>query len=297
MNANNGLGALLAATDLSAPARHAVERAALVARAAGARLDLLHVAEFSRLDELRRLVAGLPADIDARMREQTQMLVDALAATVREREGVDARTHVAAGPLLKSIVDTAAALDADLLVLGARGASMLRRLALGSTAARLLDGFGRPMLVVKRVPAAPYRCVLVPVDFSDASLPALQLARAVAPGARIVPMHAYEAPFEGKLRVASVEERHLEAYRAHARAEAQARMVDLCQRAGLPASPGAYALAHGSPPERILAQEDDQDCDLIVMGRQGQSRLEDLFLGSVSRRILAESEADVLVIP
>ena len=41
---------LLAATDLSAPARHAVDRAALVARAAGARLDLLHVAAFSRLD-------------------------------------------------------------------------------------------------------------------------------------------------------------------------------------------------------------------------------------------------------
>lgn len=297
MNPTNRLARLLAATDLSAPARHAVERAALVARATGARLDLLHVAAFSRLDELRRLVAGLPGDVDARMREQTQMFVDALAATVRERYGVEAATHVAAGPLLKSVAETTASLDADLLVLGARGASMLRHLVLGSTAARLLDGFARPMLVVKRAPAAPYRCVLVPVDFSEASLPALQLALAVAPGARIVPMHAYEAPFEGKLRVAGVEEEYLEEYRTNARAEAQAAMSDLCERAGLPSAEGLQVLVHGSPSERILALEDEYDCDLIVMGRQGQSEVEDLLLGSVSRRILAESEADVLVLP
>lgn len=297
MNPTPKLERLLAATDLSAPARHAVERAALVALAAGARLDLLHVASFSPLDELRRLVASVPADAEARLHEQTRMLVDALAATVRERHGVDAGTHVASGPLLQSIADTAAKLDTDVLVLASRGASMLRHLALGATAARLLDGFGRPMLVVKRAPAAAYRSVLVPVDFSEASLPALQLARAIAPGARIVPMHAYEAPFEGKLKVAGVEDHYLDEYRQAAHAEAHAAMVELCQRAGLPDTVAQHVLVHGAPSERILAQEDEQDCDLIVMGRQGQTEVEDVLLGSVSRRILAEAEADVLVLP
>ena len=297
MNPAKPLQRLLAATDLSAPARHAVERAALVARATGARLDVLHVAAFSGLDELRRLVANLPADIDARMREQTQMLMDALAATIRDRYGVEAASHVASGPLLKSISDSPLAQSADLLVLGARGGSMLRHLVLGSTAARLLDGFGRPMLVVKRAPAAGYRCVLVPVDFSETSLPAIQMAMAVAPGARIVPMHAYEAPFEGKLRYAGVEDHYLQEYRNQALAEAQGLMKALCEKAGLPMTPDSPVLAHGSPAGRILAQEDEQDCDLIVMGRQGQGQVADLLLGSVSRRILAESEADVLVLP
>jgi nucleotide-binding universal stress UspA family protein len=295
VNTTPSLQRLLAATDLSAPARHAVERAALVAKAAGARLDLVHVAPFSRLDELRRLVAGLPADVDAKVREQTQMLVDALAATVRERHGVEATTHVATGPLLPSVTELAAQVNAGLLVLGARGSSMLRHLVLGSTAARLLDGFGRPMLVVKRAAAGPYRRVLVPVDFSETSLPAVQLARAVAPDARIAVMHAYEAPFEGKLRFAGVEEDYLEEYRRAAHAEARDRMADLCRRAGL--DDGAQLLVHGAAAERILAQEDEQDCDLIVMGRQGQSAVEDLLLGSVSRRVLAESDSDVLVIP
>jgi nucleotide-binding universal stress UspA family protein len=288
---------LLAATDLSAPARHAVQRAALVAQATGARLDLLHVGAFSRLDELRRLVRNVPVDVEARIREQTQMLMDALAAKVRERYGVEAATQVHGGPLLKSIADAAAAIDGDLVVLGARGASMLRHVVLGSTAARLLDGFDRPMLVVKRAAVTAYRCVLVPVDFSETSLPAVQMAQAVAPGARIVLMHAYEAPFEGKLRYAGIEEEYLKDYREQARAEAQASMAALCDRAGLPADMRVEVLAHGSPSERILAEEDEQDCDLIVIGRQGQTPVEDMLLGSVSRRVLAESDADVLVLP
>jgi universal stress protein E len=293
----NALKRLLAATDLSSPARHAVERAALVARATGAQLDLVHVAPLSRFDELRRLVTGLPQDVALRMQEQTQVLLDALATTIRERHGIGAATHVATGPLLKAIGDAAAGLEADLLVLGARGSSMLRHLILGSTAARLIDGFGRPMLVVKRAPAADYRCVLVPVDFSDASLPALQLARAVAPDARLLLMHAYEAPFEGNLSMAGVDDHYLQEYRDRARGEAQARMADLCERARLPEQGIFHVFFHGSAAPRILEQEDNEDCDLIVMGRQGQSHTEDLLLGSVSRRVLAEAEADVLVMP
>jgi len=288
---------LLAATDLSAPSRHAVERAALVARAAGAQLDLVHVATSARLDELRRLVANLPPEITQRIREQIDMLVGALAATVRERHGVSVTTHVASGALLKAIEDTARAVDADLLVLGARGSSMLRHLVLGSTAARLVSGFSRPLLVVKRAPAAEYRRVLVPVDFSNASLPAVRLARAVAPQGRLILMHAYEAPFAGKLRLAGIEEQYLDEYRRRAHAEAQEQMAALCQGAGLPAGAAASVLVHGTAAQQILELEDDEDCDLIVVGRQGKSRVEDLLLGSVTRRLLAESDADVLVVP
>lgn len=45
---------LLAATDLSAPARHPAERAALVAKDAGATLRLLHVVSDPATDAVRR---------------------------------------------------------------------------------------------------------------------------------------------------------------------------------------------------------------------------------------------------
>lgn len=289
---------LLAATDLSAPARHALERAALVARATGAQLDLVHVAPaYSRLDEMRRLVANLPPEVEQRIREQTEMIVAAQAGSVRERHGIAITTHVVEGSLLKAIEDTAAAIDADLLVLGARGSSTLRRMILGSTAVRLVTRFSRPLLVVKRTAAAAYRRVLVPVDFSQASLPSVELACAAAPGALLVLMHAYELPFEGKLWYAGVGDRYIDEYRRRAAAEAQARMAGLSGSAALPPEASTAVVVHGPPAQRILEQEDEQDCDLIVVGRQGQSRAEDVLLGSVSRRVLSESEADVLLVP
>lgn len=292
------LNRLLAATDFSAPARHAVERAALVARAAGARLDLVHVAAaYSGVDELRRLVANLPADVAMRIREQTEMLMGALATTVRERDGVIATTHVVDGPVVSAIEQAATALGADLLVLGARGSSTLRHLVLGSTAARLISRCTRPLLVVKRTAVTEYRRVLVPVDFSHASLPAVRLAHAIAPGARLILLHAYEAPFEGKMWFAGVHREYIEEYRQAARAEAQDGMARLGAAAGLPPGIEVPVLVHGAAVQRILEQEDNDDCDLIVLGRQGQGQLGDMLLGSVSRRVLAESESDVLVVP
>jgi nucleotide-binding universal stress UspA family protein len=288
---------LLAATDLSAPARHAVERAARVARAAGAALELVHVGSDARVTELRRLVAGLPQEVTERVREQEQMLVEALAATLEQRYGVKAGARVVEGTVPAALAAAADATAADLLVVGVRGNSVLRRFVLGSTAERLVGSFARPMLVVKRAPAADFCSVLVPVDFSAASLPALRMAHAVSPAGRIVPMHAYEAPFEGSLFRAGVEEKYLQHYRDRARAEAQERMVALIQESGVPAEQVMPVLVHGPASVRILEQEQEQDVDLIVIGRQGQGPVDDMLLGSVSRRVLAEADADVLVLP
>jgi len=37
------------------------------------------------------------------------------------------------------------------------------------------------------------------------------------------------------------------------------------------------------------------DCDLIVLGKHGESMVEELLLGSVTKQVLAESQGDVLV--
>ena len=58
------LKCLLAATDLSAPARHAVEQAALVSRETGASLDLLHMANFIPLERLRQLMLESPEELE-----------------------------------------------------------------------------------------------------------------------------------------------------------------------------------------------------------------------------------------
>ena len=45
----------------------------------------------------------------------------------------------------------------------------------------------------------------------------------------------------------------------------------------------------------VLEQEQAFDCDLIVMGKHGKNLLEELIVGSVTKKVLAESQCDVLV--
>ncbi|MFL6661263.1 MAG: universal stress protein [Rhizobacter sp.] len=287
---------VLAATDLSAPARHAADRAASLAHGIGASLALVHVAPTPALDSVRRFVTGVPEDLPERWLAETDAALRALAGALEARHGVAASIHLASGSLLGEIARAAEVTAADLIVLGARGSSFVRHLVLGSTAERLVAWCTRPMLVVKQVPHTPYRSVLVPVDFSAASLPALRLASAVAPGARIRVLHAFEAPFEGKLRQAGIKERLLREYRQGTESEARAQMSALGRQPGAPVGADALLL-HGNAVGMILEQEQELDCDLIVIGKRGESRLEDLFLGSVTRRVLADSQCDVLVSP
>jgi len=288
---------VLAATDLSAPARHAADRAASLARTLGATLDLVHVAQTPPLEWLAGVVDGLPRDLPQRWAADAEAALDALAAALQRRHGIGVGVHLATGALLGEIARVADATSADLIVLGARGASFVRHLVLGSTAERLVSTATRPMLVVKQMAHAPYASVLVPVDFSPASPVALQCAGAVAPGARLRALHAFEAPFEGKLRNAGVRERVLRAYRTGAERDARERMAALRVESGPMQGGGSALILHGGAVLRILEQEQEDDCDLIVVGKRGESRLADFFLGSVTRRVLAESRADVLVVP
>lgn len=286
---------LLSATDLSAPARHAAERAALVAMETGAELDLLHVASLAPLEKMRRLIADIPAELEQRVLDTAREELRELAAALLEHHGVAANVRVVAGALIQELENRADALPADLIVFGARGASFMRHMMLGSTAERMIGKASRPMLVVKQAAHEKYRKLLVPVDFSAASLPAIRNALAIAPGAEIVLLHVFEVPFEGKLQFAGIDEETLLHYRIAAQREAMQKLQTLRDEAGLSPQLSRLSVLHGEPSLRIIEQEQEQDCDLIVMGRYGERVIEELLLGSVSRQVLTWSQCDVLV--
>lgn len=286
---------LLAASDLSAPARHAADRAAMLARQTKASLELVHVASLAPLEKLRRLVNAVPATLEQQLLDTSSEALHELAEALSRHHSVTIRAHVANGAVLPELGKQAAALAADLVVLGARGASFMRHLLLGSTAERMVSSARRPMLVVKQAAHERYRTVLVPVDFSASSLPAVQLAQAVAPDAVIVLLHVFEVPFEGKLKYAGVDDDTIEYYRVAARQDALQRLQGFCDAVGLDAGRARCLALQGTPLLQIMEQEQEQDCDLIVMGKHGESMLEDLLLGSVTKHVLTESQCDVLI--
>jgi nucleotide-binding universal stress UspA family protein len=291
----NRLTQILAPTDFSGPSRHAVERAARLAREHGARLHLLHVVHAGALESLRALL-GNDTALEPELLLDASRRLEALAADVRDDEhGPGVETSLRSGSVLTEVDGQADAIGAELVVLGARGAGFVRRIALGTTAERLLRTTRRPLLVVKQKAHEPYRRVLVPVDFSASSAAAIALARRIAPAAHLVLLHAYEVPFETRMRMAGVDTQRIEAYRAQARQSAHLRLHEAAAAAGLRPGQWQPCLVMQDPSLAIVEQEQADDCDLIVIGKQGASRVEDFLLGSVTKHVLAEAAGDVLV--
>ncbi|KPK32042.1 MAG: hypothetical protein AMK70_11290 [Nitrospira bacterium SG8_35_1] len=56
-------------------------------------------------------------------------------------------------------------------------------------------------------------------------------------------------------------------------------------------------MTQGEPYEKIVHVADDENCDLIVMGRRGKHQLERELVGSVTARVIGYTLKDVLVVP
>ncbi len=287
------LTSILAATDFSEHSRAAVERAARLAKEQAAALRLLHVVSSSSLDDLRNMMRGSAA-VEHSVLEEARASLHDTATTLAHTTGVPPTEEVATGQIIATI--RAAAEEADLLVIGARGTNPLRDLMLGTTAERLLRTCRRPALVVKCAPKGTYGRVIVPVDFSSYSAPALAVAGLVAPHAHISVLHAFRVPFEARLHIAGAADDTIRRYCDEQRQEAALRIDRLMTECLPDVSHRTCLIERGDPSPVILAQALAQTADLIVLGKQGRSRAEELFLGSVTRHILAGSTCDVLVV-
>jgi nucleotide-binding universal stress UspA family protein len=280
------LRSILVTTDFSEHAQRAALRAGLLARELGVRRAvLLHAAPQAAFAAAG--AAGARRALRARLAQ--------LAHAVKARTGANLAPRLARGLVLDTLTHVAARFD--LVVIGAQGQHPVRDFALGSTAERLLRRIHRPVLVVRRRPARAYRQVLVPVDFSADSRAALALAAGLAPRAELNVLHAFEVPFEGKLRFAGVAEENVLSFRQQAREQARRDMDALLAGRGLPAARLTRHIAHGYAPALIARAREDIGADLVAVGKHGRSALEDLLLGSVTLHTLAMADCDVLVVP
>lgn len=84
-------------------------------------------------------------------------------------------------------------------------------------------------------------------------------------------------------------------YRDQMRYEAQAQLARLAQQAGLVTGSWVPLVVNGYAPAHVLEQEEEQDVDLIVLGKHGQGMIESLLLGSTTKHVLSASRCDVLV--
>jgi nucleotide-binding universal stress UspA family protein len=135
--------------------------------------------------------------------------------------------------------------------------------------------------------------ILVPVDFSDCSLDALEYAAVVAQRGRAALrlLHVLE-PVSYGLDFTLLHT----AKREHAREAAAARLKDLVSAltaAGLTAD---FELRGGLPSDSILEAARSYEADLIAMGTHGRRGLSHTFCGSVAESVLRRGQSPVLTV-
>jgi nucleotide-binding universal stress UspA family protein len=287
---------ILAATDLSNSSLHAVDRGFVLAQTTGARYTVIHALGIDALAPLRELFGANNAAITQKIVDETREELRGIVGQAERNRGIAAGIRLEEGQATAAISAFADADHADLLLLGAHGAGFLQRVLLGSTASRLLRKSRCPVLVVKQAAQDSYRRILITIDFSPASRTAIDLARTLAPHAHLLLLHVFEVPFEGKMQYAGVGEDIIFQYRIEARERALHQLHELAENAGLTTLDYTVLVLQGDATRQIIEQEEQHDCDLIVTGKHGTHVTEELLLGSVAKRVLAESGSDVLIV-
>ena len=298
---------ILCPIDFSEHSRRALDHAVAIARWYEAAVTVLHV--FSPVTVAA--VGAAPMVFEPMVLapvDRDRLLADTRAfAAAESAPGVAIEAVIREGSTATEILEQAASMRADLLVIGTHGRSGFDRLLVGSVAEKVLRKASCPVLTVPKglpdaVPSGPvlYKRILCPVDFSDSSLHALKYATSMAQEAdgQLTVLHVVAHEFENAADMASmvsdagitigsfVKQRE-EALRRRLQ-EAVATAPEFCSVESL--------ITHGKPWREVLRIAAERQSDLIVMGVQGRGAADLLFFGSTTQHVVREASCPVLTL-
>ena len=291
---------ILLATDCSPQAEAAEVYACTLAELWRASMTVVNVLEFAPGMNPEYPVNRLY--LAEMMKQATRALAELKARSVNR--GISVQTNIATGIPSQQILAVAEAEDVDLIVVGTLGKTGLKHVLLGSTAERVIRASPCPVLAVRAEwseterggdgsgPAAIKR-ILVPVDFSDCSLDALEYAAVLAQRAKasVTLLHVLEPVSYGldfTLTIPGSRARKKEAV-----AERLAGVVSALQALKVKAE---YVIRGGLPNDSTLETARTISADMIIMGTHGRRGLSHALYGSVAESVLRNSRCPVLTV-
>jgi len=293
---------ILYTTDFSPSADRALDYAYDFARRSGAQLHLFHAVSLPEPDPRAR-ESGFPGATELRRyrAEVARAAVEDLLVD-HATEGLDVQRELREGYTARTtILDYAREIDADLIVQGSQGRTGMERLRLGSVAEQVVRHAPCPVLTVRGgledeadVSPAALGEILVPVDFSPHTRPALVLARALAE-LYAVPLHLFhslEIPsqptFYPPISDWSQEERLLEL--------ARRELAELAER-HLGAGPAVEtSVAIGRASLETVRTAKQNGAGLVVISTHGDRGLKRFLLGSTAERLIRTAPCPVLTL-
>lgn len=143
-----------------------------------------------------------------------------------------------------------------------------------------------------------FRSILVPVDYSEPSRRALELALTLDPAAKLTVIHAWDRPpyvSEGVITHPDGTRRSLTEM---IRDNAEREMTEFLAQVTVPPERRfAHHLVSGDPVAAILAETEKGDYDVLVIGTNGRTGMSKLLLGSVTEKLIRLSPIPVLSVP
>jgi nucleotide-binding universal stress UspA family protein len=216
------------------------------------------------------------------------------------RSPAQIHVEVQQGRAVEVILRRAEELGADLVAVGSRGLNAVARLLLGSVAERVASYAPCPVLVARPLGGELDRALLG-IDGSDASLHAAEVLRnfPLPPRCEVrvvtaLPHYRPEGTPADRVPGLMAE---LTALQQQEEREALQRLEEVAasiRESGRRAST-EFRRRHAAAGVLEIAEE--QRSDLIVVGRQGLSRIERFCMGSVSTNVLRHASASVLIVP
>lgn len=221
--------------------------------------------------------------------------------SVRERaskEGVNCEIIIRQGEdSYRYVVEEAEKNHAEMIIMGRRGRTGLKRLMMGSVTAKVIGHANCNVLVVPRAAKVELRNILVATDgsrFSDAAAgQAVGIAKRCGAGLTVISVIPSEAssPFD---IVHSEMQRGLISEKERRAAECNIKAIrDLAEKEGISVE---GIIAEGKPYEAIIETANERKADLIVVGSHGRTGLEKLLMGSITERVIVLATCAILVV-
>ncbi len=268
---------ILAVSDFTAHAEHALERAAMLARQHQVTLRLIHLAEYPNT---------FLSDPIARLGQRARQL--------GRRHEIPVHALEASASLDEVLAEACAS---TLLVMGPSSQRSWKRFHRGTTLDQAVHGSLSPLLVVKQAPVKLYERVLVAVDLSPRSRPLIDFARRFSTPTVLKLFHAIDTIEDGKLRSVNVSRETIQANRLGSRLHARERLAQLIDGLDRDRHPLAFDVGNGDPAYSAALQQRATQAELVVVGKRRSSALVHFLTGSVAQRLAKWADSDVLVVP
>jgi nucleotide-binding universal stress UspA family protein len=293
---------ILVPLDGSRLAETALPAAAFLASRFAARVTLIHLIEHNAppaVHSERHLTE--PTEARAYLQQVAQRTFPPGAPVEHHVHAVEV-SNVARG-----LVEHAAELQADLIVMCTHGRSGLRDWLFGSIAQQVVGHGTTPVLLIRPNQAGeapPFACrlILAPLDGDPAHEMGLPVARDLALACGGAVHLVMVVPSVGSLKAEQAATALLMPLATNALLEMSAELAEKylnehmarLQAAGLTVT---GEVARGDPAPYLLGAARRNQADLIVLGTHGKAGLEAFWSGSVAPRLAGRSYAPLLLVP